>query len=128
MRQKMLVGLSLKRRTTFHSESREGERGRVPRGLGSPFSFDSSWRWRGFPVNERDPVSPDEKRDNKRLVYSGTCVSYTSEAVTDRIACRRRRKIASSALRNLILLLILHVSDTHIETETRTWKSYMVVF
>lgn len=51
----------------FHSESREG--GPTSRGLEGPFSIDSSRRWRDFPMNERDPVFPNEKYDNKLLFY-----------------------------------------------------------
>lgn len=89
MRQNMLAGLSLKRRTTFHNGI--GAKVNTDEHLEGPFSFDS-WDDVVPSVNERDPISRDEKRNSKLPVYAAS----REEAVTDWIAYRRQRKIASN--------------------------------
>lgn len=65
-------------------------------------------------MNERDPISRDEKRDSKLPVYAAS----REEAVADRIAYRKQRKIASNH-RDLFLLFNPSAS-LHVEVETRS--------
>lgn len=77
-------------------------------------------------VNERDPISRDKKRDSKLPVYAAS----REEAVTDRIAYRRQRKIASNH-RHRDLFLLFNPSAwakrtlrSKLDHERRAWTSF----
>lgn len=93
--------------------------------LEGPFSFDS-WDDAVLSVNERDPISRDEKRDSKLPVYAAS----REESVTDPIAYRKQRKIASNHQFEtcFYFLILLRLRNSHskskLDHERRVWTSF----